>query len=92
MNANQHDLPIDVVQKLEADFSQDELASARRLLGGYSGKERLRVIRCIVHLAKGNADSLLHFIDEAAMDYRDVIYWAEYDRNDRRIHDFNLPF
>ena len=38
------------------------------------------------------AETLLHFIVCATTDYRDVIYWAEFDRNDQRIRDFDQPF
>jgi hypothetical protein len=43
-------------------------------------------------LAEGKTDRLLHFIGCATTDYRDVILWAEYDRNDQRVRDFNQPF
>lgn len=62
------------------------------LLEEYQGDERLRVIRCIVHLARGSTSQLLHFIASARIDYRDVIHWAEYDGDDRRVRDFSQAF
>jgi hypothetical protein len=50
-----------------------------------------RVVRCILELAAGDIGRLRHFVEQAVKDYRDVIYWAEYDSR-RRIHDFNRPF
>lgn len=85
-------LPADVVSKIASDFPSDPLATVLALLDDYEGPERLRVVRCIVHLAEGNTDKLLEFIGSARTDYRDVIYWAEYDGDDRRIRDFNQPF
>ena len=35
---------------------------------------------------------LLDGINAAMTDYRDVIYWAEYDASDRKIRDFDQPF
>lgn len=92
MNSEKIWLPADVAAKLEADFPNEDLVTIQGLLDDYTGKERLRVIRCVVQLAEGNPDRLLHFIRAAKTDYRDVIYWAEYNRNDQRIHDFNQPF
>ncbi len=92
MNSERIWLPADVVTKLEADFPNGDLATIQGLLDDYKDNERLRVIRCIVQLAEGKIDRLRHFIGAAKSDYRDVIYWAEYDRNGQRIHDFNLPF
>ena len=92
MNADLNEIPMDVSKKLEADFEPDYMATVRSLLDKYRGKERYRVIRCIIHLAEGDTDKLLHFINAANSDYRDIIYWAEYDKGDQKAHDFNLPF
>jgi len=91
VNADLNELPADVSKKLEADFGPDDMATVRNLLAEYKGKESPRVIRCILHLAEGDTNKLLHFINAANSDYRDVIYWAEYDKGDQRAHDFNLP-
>ncbi len=40
--------------------------------------ERERVQMAILTLSKGNEDKLLHFVEVAKQDYRDVLYWAEY--------------
>jgi hypothetical protein len=85
-------LPADVAERLLADYPDEQLATLQALLDEYKGNERARVVRCVVHLAEGKVDRLLHFIGCATTDYRDVIYWAEYDRNDQRLRDFNQPF
>jgi hypothetical protein len=50
------------------------------------------VLRCVVHLAGGDLARLVHCSDRARLDWRDVIYWAEYDSVDRQVRDFNQPF
>lgn len=40
--------------------------------------ERERVQLAILALSKGNEDKLLHLVEAAKQDYRDVLYWAEY--------------
>jgi hypothetical protein len=85
-------LPADVVGKIAAAFPNEPMTLVLELLDEYEGPERLRVIRCVIHLAEGNIDKLLDLIGSAKTDYRDVIYWAEYDRNDQRIRDFDQPF
>lgn len=84
--------PADIVKRLEGAFPNEQLATLQSQLDEYRGNEQLRVVRCIIHLAEGDTERLLHFIGAAKTDYRDVIYWAEYDRNDQRLRDFNQPF
>ena len=50
----------------------------------YDGPEPDRMRRCILHLAGGALDKVRPFVEAANTDYRDVIYWAEYDGDDRR--------
>jgi hypothetical protein len=85
-------LPEDVAIKLQSDFPQELLSTLQALLEVYKGNEQLRVLRCIIQLAEGDKERLLHFIRAAQTDHRDVIYWAEYDQNDQRLRDCNKPF
>ncbi len=82
----------DIVAKITADFPHESAATILDLLDEYKGVEKVRVVRCILHLANGGIDQLLELIGTANTDYRDVIYWAEYDLDDQRIHDFGQPF
>ena len=41
-------------------------------------RERERVQMAILALSQGREDQLLHFVEAAKQDYRDVLYWAEY--------------
>lgn len=91
MNTEEISLPADIAAKIAADFAREPLRDVLALLDEYRGAEKLRVIRCIVYLAKGSIDRLLQLVGTAQTDYRDVVNWAEYD-HDRRIRDFNQPF
>lgn len=91
MSAERLPLPADVAAKIASDFPNESQASVLALLDEYEGPERVRVIRCAIHLAKGSTDRLFDLLGSAGTDYRDVIYWAEYN-GDQRILDFNHPF
>lgn len=41
-------------------------------------RERERVQIAILKLSEGNVDKLLQCVTAAKLDYRDVLYWAEY--------------
>ncbi len=44
----------------------------------FDQKESLRVKLAILKLCDGEVDKLLHYIEVARFDYRDVLAWAEY--------------
>jgi hypothetical protein len=90
--ASEVSVPGDVLERIRVSFVNTEVALAIAALEEYSGPERSRVMRCIVHLSNGSLEALQGHLRSALGDYRDVIYWAEYDREDRRIHDFSSGF
>lgn len=89
----------DIQRRLETEFEGaassvvDELekfiVAYQRLAGTQPGD---RVIRCVIYLARGNREHLTHYIKAALDDPRNVMLWAEYDQDDRRINNFNMPF
>jgi hypothetical protein len=85
-------LPDDVIERVKQDFREDKVGTVLELLSEYDGKEPGRVIRCIVHLSEGSESLLLSNLETAYKDYRDIIYFAEYDRADNHLHDFQQPF
>ncbi|MDJ0926860.1 MAG: hypothetical protein QNJ73_04335 [Gammaproteobacteria bacterium] len=85
-------LPDDILVRIAADFGRDSVNGVVKLLAGYHGPEPQRVCRCILHLSAGSIDKLKHNVAEAAKDYRDIILFAEYDRDDNRLHDFTHGF
>lgn len=90
----------DIRKRIEHDFGSEGAKQVGAALehfiesyqSNYGTQPSDRIIRCIVHLAEGKLESLRHQIKAALSDWRDVIYWAEYNRKDKRIHDFRLPF
>ena len=87
-------LPQDVVDRAETLFGEQGKKVCEQL-GRLSADLELnsaRVLRCILHLSQGDPVKLKHYTDVAQTDWRDVIYWAEYDEQDQRIRDFDQPF
>jgi hypothetical protein len=69
-------------------FPNEDITIILALLDEYGResyeRERERVHIAILQLSEGQSDLLLHYIDRAKQDYRDVIHWAEYaDLRDR---------
>ena len=85
-------LPNDIRTRIRRDFDADKLTAVENLLSQYNGKESERVIRCIIHLSNGSFQKLEHNYKTANEDYRDIILFAEYDKEDRKINDFSKPF
>jgi hypothetical protein len=88
-------IPEDIDKRLRSDFGVDaELAREELdgLLGIASDAALTRIARCVVHLANRELDKLSHFVESARQDWRDVIWWAEYDGKEERLRDFNRRF
>jgi hypothetical protein len=51
----------------------------------YKEKPSPRITRCIIKLSNSDEEKLAHYIKVALSDWRDVIYWAEYDRDGKRV-------
>lgn len=87
-----NNLPEDINHKIISDFGKKQYQLVANMLLPLNDYDRNhRIIRCVLFLAQGNRKKLEHFIEQARLDFRDVIYWAEYDASGR-INDFNLPF
>jgi hypothetical protein len=83
---------MDILARVKNDFTEKEAGEAVGLLVAYRGPEADRLRRCAVHLSSGVIERLRHHLQTAAADYRDVIQFAEYESDDRRIHDFSSGF
>ena len=59
-------------------FAPEDRGSVRDLLAEYTGNEPERVQLAILVLADGDTSALLDMVRAAHLDYRDVLYWAEY--------------
>jgi hypothetical protein len=82
----------DIVEYVRSNFEEPDRSVVTKVLESYAGPEPDRVRRCVLHLANGDAGQVKELIEAATVDYRDVIYSAEYDCNDRQLRDYSLPF
>lgn len=70
------------LERIAQEFSGADQASVIVLLGSYSGPEPDRVYWDILELSKGSFEKVKHYVEAARVDYRDILYWAEYFDND----------
>ena len=85
------DLPDDVRDRIALDFPED----IKLVTSMLTDLESVRLARCALYLAKQDLNRLGSSADVAKADYRDLIWYAEYDHPDNRdvqLHDFNQPF
>jgi len=75
----------DVLTTVTQWFPNEDSATVMSVLDFYGidtyERERERVQIAILKLSQGNADKLLHNVQVAKQDYRDVLYWAEYSND-----------
>ena len=87
-------MPADVRARLARDYPGETFFEALRVIEslGYEA----RVTRSIVFLAAGDLDELHRFAQWASRDWRDVVFWAEYEDHDaeqpRCIRSMSEPF
>ena len=71
----------DVVAASQAAFPQGDVARILALLDLYGAapyeRERERVQLAILALSKGDEDQLRHYVQQAKIDYRDILSWIE---------------
>ncbi|MFW9993946.1 MAG: hypothetical protein ACFFD4_18020 [Candidatus Odinarchaeota archaeon] len=90
----------DILRKIGCDYGQEKKSMVLAMLEDftmkfaeiYKDKPGSRIIRCILQLSEGKEEKLTHYIQAALEDWRDVILWAEYDKNDNKIFDGNKKF
>jgi hypothetical protein len=83
----------DINKKIISDFEEKNFDIVSKLLLSLNEQGNSdRIVRCVLYLAKGKLHDLEYYKEQALMDWRDVIYWAEYDSSGLRVRDFNLPF
>ena len=95
------ELPEDVLSKVRSDYSdavsQEFIIKALIQLGADLDLNGARIPRCILFLAEGDFEAFKRYLQSAKSDWRDVIYWAEYDgdfknHNVKQVRDFNKTF
>jgi hypothetical protein len=85
----------DIYQKIKRDFGDDlqlaieqvEILDARTkgLIGD-------RMLRSMVFLSKGKIERFKQVIELGRVNYRDVLWQAEYDCGEEQLYDFNKTF
>ncbi len=83
----------DIEKEIDKLFGKDSPKARETLKGGLSPDDpEQRVVRCIIVLGKDSLAKLEEATKIAKLDFRDVIYWAEYDKTGKRIANYNNPF
>ncbi|MDH5414915.1 MAG: hypothetical protein OEW87_12310 [Flavobacteriaceae bacterium] len=84
----------DTLKKINTDFINPEEAisilSEMELKNDEPVPER--IYRAIIFLSEGNIEKLHHFIELYFIDYRDLIWQAEYEDPEVQKYDFNKSF
>lgn len=84
----------DIIEKVKEDY-KDQSSQVIELISSLNINQVVeldRIFRSLLFLSNGNYEDLNKFLKTAEIDYRDILYWAEYDKNDNRIRDFSKPF
>jgi hypothetical protein len=71
-----------ILERLTREFHSAEQDTVTQLLTSYSGPESDRVRWDILELSKGRVDKVREYVRAAQTDYRDILYWAEYYKDD----------
>ena len=74
------EIPDDVRARLLRDYPGETHFEAMRLVEALSFDAR--VLRSIVYLAAGDFEQLERLARRAELDWRDVVFWAEYEDHD----------
>lgn len=75
-----------VREKIETDFDSSVQDKIAEMLSRYTGNEQERVQLDILRLVNGNEKEISSLIEEARLDYRNIIYWAEYPKEARETN------
>ena len=70
------------IDRIRQEFPEPDAATAIASLERYAGPETARVQWDILELSRGDLESLGQYVGIAQTDYRDVLYWAEYYKDD----------
>jgi len=71
-----------ILERVSREFADSDRDAVVQLLETYVGPECDRVRWDILQLSTGSVDKVRDYIKAAQTDYRDVLYWAEYYKDD----------
>jgi hypothetical protein len=87
------EIPEDVRARLLREYPGETSFEATRLVEALNATPR--VLRSVVFLAAGDYEQLERFARRAELDWRDVVFWAEYEDHDaeqpRRVRSMEEP-
>ena len=88
------ELPTDIRDRLEDEYPGETYYEAARLVESLSHDPR--ILRSVVFLGGGRFADLCRFARYSEADWRDVVFWAEYDDHEsaspRRVRSMHEPF
>ena len=71
-----------LLERIRREFQSADQDRVIELVASYSGPERDRVRWDILELSKGKLEKIEEYVKSAHTDYRDILYWAEYYKDD----------
>lgn len=71
-----------ILERVSRDFQDSDRDTVVQLLNSYVGPENDRVRWDILELSKGSIERVRNYSKAAQTDYRDILYWAEYYKDD----------
>lgn len=76
-----------IIERIGREFEGPDQNRVLELLASYSGAESDRVKWDILELSKGKLEKIGEYLKAAQTDYRDILYWAEYYKDDPLLRD-----
>jgi hypothetical protein len=71
-----------ILERVSREFDDSDRDAVVQLLESYVGTESDRVRWDILELSEGGLGKVRDYIKVAQTDYRDILYWAEYYKDD----------
>jgi len=71
-----------IIERIDREFEGPDQNGVLELLASYSGPESDRVRWDILELSEGELGKIGEYLKAAQTDYREILYWAEYYKND----------
>ena len=71
-----------ILERVSREFQDSDRDAVVQLLESYVGPESDRVRWDILDLSEGSLGKVRDYMKAAQTDYRDVLYWAEYFKDD----------
>src|SRR3989442_1092139 len=71
-----------IIERIDREFEGPDQKYVSELLASYTGPESDRVRWDILELSKCQPEKVGAYVKAAQTDYRDILYWAEYYKDD----------